>query len=133
MLPFLRTRLSVLANILCLLSAVELIMGRTTRTYKDQLWDPDNWTVCSFQDNTGTFLTSAANAADITILRTAGSATTNTPVGDLRPANVILPASVSPSTSATLMDVRSVCYLTHSSSFLNILKLSSTVMGVTLS
>ena len=88
MVPF-RTRVSVIANILCLSSVSDLTMGEIVRTYKDQLWDPNSWTVHSVHNNTSTVLAGATTPADSTILKTAGSATTNTTLADLHPANVM--------------------------------------------
>ena len=80
---------------------VELTIGEINWTYEDQLWNPDNWTVRSFHDNTGTALANTITAADSGILKTAGSLTVNTAIADLRPSNIMLPASVSTSTSAS--------------------------------
>ena len=67
-------------------------MEEINRTYEDQLWwDPENWTVRSFHDNTGTALVGATTTADSTILKTAGSGMTSTTLGDLRPADVMFP------------------------------------------
>ena len=64
-------------------------MGEITRTYEDQLWDPDNWTVHSVHNNTGTVLANATTPTDSTILKTADSATRNTILGEIRPANMM--------------------------------------------
>ena len=70
--PF-RTHLSVLVSILCLSSGAELTIEEINRTYEDQLWNPDNWTVRSFHDNIGTALPNAVTVADSRILKTVGS------------------------------------------------------------
>ena len=64
-------------------------MEEINRTYEEQLWDLYMWTVRSFHDNTGTALAGTVTADDSTILKTAGSLTTNTNVADLHLAKVM--------------------------------------------
>ena len=59
------------------------------QTYEDQLWDPDNWTVLSFHNNTGTALANDVLVADSITLKTAGSLTVDTVISDLCPPKII--------------------------------------------
>ena len=68
---------SVLVRIIALQGITESTTHEVMRTYKDQLWDPSNWTVHSWHDNAGAVITNAGLPANSTILRTIGGVTVN--------------------------------------------------------
>ena len=83
-----RTRLAVLAEILCLESVNGLTIDEIFRTYELQLWDPKHWAIRSYHDNTGATVPSAWKAGTRE-LKDIGNDTTNTNIGDIRPKNIM--------------------------------------------
>ena len=83
-----RTRLAVLAEILCLESVNGLTIDEIFRTYELQLWDPTHWAIRSYHDNTGATVPSAYKAGTKD-LKDIGSDTSNTNAGDIRPKNIM--------------------------------------------
>ena len=79
-------RIACLAEILCLTSITSLTMAEIFRIYDEQIFDPSNWTVRAFYDNTGSVINDAC-AADGN-LKPLGSLLANALVNTLCPASV---------------------------------------------
>ena len=83
-----RIRLMTLAGILNLNSVIDLTIGRLLHEYEIQLWNPMQWDVISYHDNTGLVLPNTVLNGNNVILKSIGSSTANTPLNNLRAQNI---------------------------------------------
>ena len=82
-----RTQLDVLASIVNLSSVAEFNIAEVFNVYESSLFDPRKWTIRSYHDSDGAIMTNATLPNSM-ILKSAGSTTTNTVLGDLRPNDI---------------------------------------------
>ena len=82
-----RTQLDVLASVVNLSSVAEFNIAEVFRIYETAMFDPRMWTIRSYHDGDGAIMTNAT-LPNSTILKSAGSTTTNTVLNDLRPNDI---------------------------------------------